>query len=154
MRAEIVMASAAGLVAVLHGGRRRRRMAMMSVPAWPIPTKNTKFVMSQAQTTGCMFPQMPMPVQKSQPMLMPRMPSMLTASAKATYQPMGGRVASGTRRMASVSRAESLSPFGGEYQASYSGAVVAMAQASSGFGFLTRAMYWSRGLTFNSASIA
>ena len=35
----------------------------ISVPAWPIPIQKTKFVMSQAQATGLLLPQTPMPSQ-------------------------------------------------------------------------------------------
>ena len=49
MTAKIVIASAKRLIAVRHFWRKMKRMALMSVPAWPIPTHQTKFVMSQAQ---------------------------------------------------------------------------------------------------------
>ena len=39
-------------------------MAEMSVPAWPMPTQNTKLMMSKAQKTGLVLPQAPMPVTK------------------------------------------------------------------------------------------
>jgi hypothetical protein len=47
----MVIASAARLMLVLHFCRNRKRMALMSVPAWPIPIQKTKLVMSQAQNT-------------------------------------------------------------------------------------------------------
>ena len=37
------------------------RIAEMSVPAWLMPIQNTKFVMSNAQKTGQLSPQTPMP---------------------------------------------------------------------------------------------
>ncbi len=37
-------------------------MAEISVPAWPMPTQKTKFVMSKAQPTGLLLPHTPMPV--------------------------------------------------------------------------------------------
>ena len=37
-------------------------MAEIKVPAWPIPIQNTKFVMSQPQKTGLLFPHTPIPV--------------------------------------------------------------------------------------------
>ena len=37
-------------------------MAEISVPAWPMPTQNTKLMMSNAQKTGLVLPQAPMPV--------------------------------------------------------------------------------------------
>ena len=49
--AKIVMASAERLTDVRHFCRNRNRTAEISVPAWPMPTQNTKFVMSNAQPT-------------------------------------------------------------------------------------------------------
>ena len=49
MTAKIVIASAKRLIAVRHFWRKRKRMALISVPAWPMPIQQTKFVMSQAQ---------------------------------------------------------------------------------------------------------
>ena len=49
MTAKIVIASAKRLMAVRHFCRNRKRMALMSVPAWPMPIHQTKFVMSHAQ---------------------------------------------------------------------------------------------------------
>ena len=46
MTAKIVIASAKRLMPVRHFCRKRKRIALMSVPAWPMPTQNTKFVMS------------------------------------------------------------------------------------------------------------
>ena len=56
------MASAERLMDVRHFCRNRNRIAEISVPAWPIPIQNTKFVMSQAQPTGLLLPHTPMPV--------------------------------------------------------------------------------------------
>ena len=53
-------------------------MAEISVPAWPIPTHQTKFVMSQAHMVGPRRPQMPRPLVKSSP----------TASRKISSSPM------------------------------------------------------------------
>ena len=50
--AKIVIASAKRLMLVRHFWRKRNRMAEISVPACPMPTQNTKFVMSNAQQTG------------------------------------------------------------------------------------------------------
>ncbi len=50
--AKIVIASAERLIAVRHFCRSKKRIAEISVPAWPIPIQNTKFVMSTAQPTG------------------------------------------------------------------------------------------------------
>src|SRR4030095_863169 len=59
MNAKMVIASAERLMEVRHFCRKRNRIAEMSVPACPIPTQNTKFVMSQAQPTGALSPQTP-----------------------------------------------------------------------------------------------
>jgi len=52
MTAKIVIASADRLMPVRHFCRNRKRMAEMSVPAWPIPTQNTKLMMNEPQPTG------------------------------------------------------------------------------------------------------
>ncbi len=49
MTAKMVIASAKRLMAVRQRCRKMNKMALMSVPAWPIPTHQTKFVMSHAQ---------------------------------------------------------------------------------------------------------
>jgi hypothetical protein len=60
--AKIVIASAERLIEFRHLCRNSRRMAEISVPAWPIPIQNTKLVMSNAQPTLLLRPQIPMPV--------------------------------------------------------------------------------------------
>ncbi len=62
MTAKRVIASAERLMLVRHFCRKRKRMAEMSVPACPIPTQNTKLVMSNAQPTVRLRPHVPMPV--------------------------------------------------------------------------------------------
>ena len=62
--AKSVMASAKRLIDVRHCWRSRSRMAEISVPAWPMPIHHTKLVMSKAQPTGMLLPQMPMPFTK------------------------------------------------------------------------------------------
>ncbi len=62
MTAKIVMASAKRAMALRQRLRKRKRIAEMSVPAWPIPTQKTKLMMSKAQKTGLLFPHTPMPV--------------------------------------------------------------------------------------------
>src|SRR6185436_4141538 len=61
-----VMASAKRLIDVRHSCRRRRRMAEIRVPAWPMPIHQTKLMMSKPQPTGQLIPQMPTPFQNSQ----------------------------------------------------------------------------------------
>jgi len=41
-------------------------MAEMSVPAWPIPTHQTKLTMAKPHPTGMLMPQMPTPLMNSQ----------------------------------------------------------------------------------------
>ena len=62
MTAKSVIASAERLTDVRQRCRSRNRIAEMSVPAWPMPIQNTKFVMSNAQPTVLFSPQVPMPV--------------------------------------------------------------------------------------------
>ena len=52
MTAKSVIASAERLIDVRHFWRVRKRIAEISVPAWPMPIQNTKLVMSHAQPTG------------------------------------------------------------------------------------------------------
>src|SRR5947207_15628132 len=61
--AKIVIASLKRLMDVRHFCRNRNRMALMSVPAWPMPIQNTKFVMSNAHATGMLLPHTPTPVE-------------------------------------------------------------------------------------------
>jgi hypothetical protein len=89
MTAKIVIASAARLIDVRHFCRKRKRIAEMSVPACPMPTQNTKFVMSHAQPTGTLRPQMPIPSQKSQETARPRRPSSARDGRKKSHQPIG-----------------------------------------------------------------
>ena len=53
--ANSVIASAERLIDVRHFCRNRNKIAEISVPAWPIPIQNTKFVMSHAQPTGLLL---------------------------------------------------------------------------------------------------
>jgi hypothetical protein len=55
------MASAKRLIEVRQSCRSSSRMAEISVPAWPIPIHQTKLMMSKAQPTGILMPQMPTP---------------------------------------------------------------------------------------------
>ena len=60
--AKIVIASAKRLMLVRHFCRKRNKMAEISVPACPMPTQKTKFVMSKAQQTGRLRFHTPTPV--------------------------------------------------------------------------------------------
>jgi hypothetical protein len=87
--ANSVIASAARLIDVRHFWRNRSRIAEISVPAWPMPTQNTKFVMSHAQPTGMFRPQTPTPSQTSQGTPTARPPSSSSAKPKTAHQPSG-----------------------------------------------------------------
>jgi hypothetical protein len=89
MTAKMVIASAARLIEVRHFCRKRKRIAEMSVPACAMPTQNTKFVMSHAQPTGTLSPQMPTPSQKSHETARPRRPRSAREGRKKSHQPIG-----------------------------------------------------------------
>jgi hypothetical protein len=59
--AKSVMASANRLIDVRQSCRKSSRIAEISVPAWPMPIHQTKLMMSNAQPTGMLLPQIPMP---------------------------------------------------------------------------------------------
>src|SRR5437868_3902140 len=88
--AKMVMASADRLIEVRHFWRNRKRIAEISVPAWPMPIQKTKFVMSNAQPTGTFKPQMPMPSQNSQAMQKISRPSSDAEQVNAIHQPRLG----------------------------------------------------------------
>src|SRR5687767_1136082 len=89
MTAKMVIASAERLIEVRHVWRKRKRIAEMSVPACPMPTQNTKFVMSHAQPTGWLRPQIPIPSQKSHETATPRRPRSAREGMKKNHQPIG-----------------------------------------------------------------
>ena len=60
--AKIVIASAKRLIDMRHCCLKSSRIAEISVPAWPMPIHQTKLMMSNAQPTGTLLPQMPMPL--------------------------------------------------------------------------------------------
>ena len=76
--AKMVMASAKRLMELRHCWLSSSRIAEISVPAWPIPTHQTKLVMSQAHMVGPRRPQMPRPLVNRSP----------TASRKISSSPM------------------------------------------------------------------
>ena len=97
MTAKSVMASAARLMEVRQRWRKRKRMAEISVPAWPMPTQNTKFVMSKAHPTVRLRPQVPMPrVRVCTTAQAPR-ESMERVTARASHQRRGGRRSVGAK---------------------------------------------------------
>src|SRR6185503_2006644 len=62
MTANRVIASAKRLIDVRHFCWSSRRIAEISVPAWPMPIHQTKLMMPKAQPTGMLFPHVPMPL--------------------------------------------------------------------------------------------
>ena len=56
--AKMVIASAKRLIDMRHCCLNSSRMAEISVPAWPMPIHHTKLMMSNAQPTGTLLPQM------------------------------------------------------------------------------------------------
>src|SRR5438046_27518 len=99
--AKMVMASAERLMEVRHCWRKSSRMAEINVPAWPIPTQKTKFVMSKAQPTLLLRPQTPMPLAMSQVIIPPRFNKAVKAMPKQIHQPLPGLPSSG-RAISSV----------------------------------------------------
>ena len=59
--AKSVIASAKRLMLVRHGWRMSNSIALMNVPAWPMPIHQTKFVIAKPQPTGMLMPQTPTP---------------------------------------------------------------------------------------------
>ena len=59
------MASAKRLMEVRHCWFKRKRMAEISVPAWPMPIHQTKLTMANPQPTGMLMPQIPTPLATS-----------------------------------------------------------------------------------------
>jgi hypothetical protein len=111
--AKMVIASAKRLIAVRQFCRNKNKIALISVPAWPMPTQNTKLTIGNPHATGIMLPQAPIPVQNTHATLMPNTPSKLSANANAMYQARGGLGVSAMRETLSVIRANVLSPAGG-----------------------------------------
>ena len=87
--ANSVIASANRLIDVRHCCRKSSRIAEISVPAWPIPIHQTKLMMSNAQPTGMLLPQIPMPVISSLPMVTFRIIRSTNAMPKPRNQPIG-----------------------------------------------------------------
>src|SRR5207248_7369153 len=85
--AKSVIASAKRLIDVRHVCFSSSRIAEMSVPAWPMPIHQTKFVMSNAQPTGMLLPQMPMPFVTRYVSETSRRNANDHASRKQAYQP-------------------------------------------------------------------
>ncbi len=66
--AKSVMASAKRLIDVRQSCLSNRRMAEISVPAWPMPIHQTKLMIANPHPTGMLTPQIPVPFSSSQVM--------------------------------------------------------------------------------------
>ena len=80
-------------------------MAEISVPAWPIPTHQTKLMMAKPQPTGLLTPQMPMPGEKRLVTAQKNTISRLKDTANATNQNKGVRRVSTMELILSVTEA-------------------------------------------------
>ena len=89
MTAKIVIASANRLIEVRHPCLSRRRMAEISVPAWPMPIHQTKLMIAKPQPTGMLTPQIPVPFSSSQVTAIPSIPMRRKPSETTTNQAMG-----------------------------------------------------------------
>ena len=77
-------------------------MAEISVPAWPIPIHQTKFVMAKPQPTGIMMPQMPTPLANSRTTHHRNSSNRAKPAAKHAIQKAGVRRVSTTEAIWSV----------------------------------------------------
>ncbi len=84
-------------------------MALIRVPAWPMPIQKTKLVMSQAQPTGLLLPQTPMPVKTVCRNAKTNSPASSPVHEIASHQRRVGKDSSG-RLMSSSSLRKSTSP--------------------------------------------
>ena len=91
MTANIVIASANRLMDVRHFCLNRNKIAEISVPAWPIPTQNTKFTIAQPQPTGLFSPHTPVPSQINHPSDPKSTNKPETAAAKRSHHSLGAR---------------------------------------------------------------
>ena len=89
--ANSVIASAKRLIDVRQSCLKRRRIAEISVPAWPMPIHQTKLMMSNAQPTGTLLPQMPIPFRRRYPIETIRTLANRNPMPIAMNQPSGWR---------------------------------------------------------------
>src|SRR4051794_12856517 len=87
--ANSVIASAKRLIEVRHSWRKSRRMAEISVPAWPMPIHQTKLMIAKPQPTGQLTPQMPTPLRNSQVTAVRKTISSEKAAAKPSSHHFG-----------------------------------------------------------------
>src|SRR6185437_3621930 len=87
--AKMVIASAKRLIELRQDCLKSRRMAEISVPAWPIPIHQTKLMIAKPHAPGMVTPQMPTPLRNSQVSATMRKVAMPPATARPPNQPMG-----------------------------------------------------------------
>src|SRR5580692_6785177 len=87
--AKIVMASAKRLMELRHCCLNSRRIAEISVPAWPMPIHQTKLMMAKPQATGCVMAQMPTPLRNSHTTATRRTVATPPAMPNSPSQPSG-----------------------------------------------------------------
>src|ERR1700689_5310103 len=63
--AKMVIASAKRLIELRQLCLKSRRIAEISVPAWPMPIHHTKLIMANPHATGCVTAQSPVPLRNS-----------------------------------------------------------------------------------------
>jgi len=97
-----------GFLAVRHFCLKRNRIAEINVPAWPMPTQNTKLTIGYPHITGLLLPQTPTPVTKRYPMRMPSIDINENEIANAIHQDFGGFAASLPLRISFVTSPNSV----------------------------------------------
>src|SRR3954468_24344128 len=121
MTAKMVIASAERLIEVRHFWRNRKRIAEISVPAWPIPIQNTKLVMYEPHITGWFRPMMPRPSHIWMVKVNSIIPRNVIATPRPIHQAIGGRRKIGAMTSTVTSRAViegwSSEPVGFSYSA-------------------------------------
>ena len=85
-------------------------MAEISVPAWPIPIHQTKLMIGNAQPTGWLVPQMPIPFATSQTIVNSSSCATMNAIAKPMNQWNGVRFFSVTSPILSLTLPNVWSP--------------------------------------------
>ena len=89
MTAKMVIASANRLMELRQLCRISSKKAEISVPAWPIPIHQTKFVIANAQATGISTPQIPMPLASRYVIAIPNTMNRNEPNPKAHHQKSG-----------------------------------------------------------------
>ena len=75
---------------VRHFCWKSKRMALISVPAWPMPIHQTKLMIPNAQATGMLLPQVPIPFASVMEMAAVNRPVPAIPMEKSISQPRDG----------------------------------------------------------------